>query len=80
MSYIKILAARLNRMRKDIVFWIGLIVYLFAFLFGSWPNTKKPDAHSDKKAYTIFLIGLSISFVAVTCALREKYKYEIIKI
>lgn len=74
MSYIKILAARLNRMRKDIVFWIGLIVYLIAFLFGSWPNTKKPDAPSDKKAFTIFLIGLSISFVAVTCALREKYK------
>lgn len=74
MNCIKILAARLNRMRKDIAFWIGMIVYLTAFLFGSWPNTKKPDVSSEKKAFTIFLIGLSIFFVAVTCALSEKYK------
>lgn len=74
MNCIKILAARFNRMRKDIVFWIGMIVYLTAFLFGSWPNTKKPEVSSEKKAFTLFLIGLSISFVAVTCALRKKYK------
>lgn len=74
MNCIKILAVRLNRMRKDIAFWIGMIVYMIAFLFGSWPNTKKPEVSSEKKAFTLFLIGLSISFVAVTCALREKYK------
>ena len=74
MNCIKILAVRLNRMRKDIAFWIGMIVYLTAFLFGSRSNTKKPDVSSEKKAFTIFLIGLSISFVAVTCALSEKYK------
>lgn len=74
MNCIKILAARLNRMRKDIAFWIGMIVYLTAFLFGSLPNTKKPDVSSEKKAFTIFLIGLSISFVAFTCAMSEKYK------
>ena len=74
MNCIKILAVRLNRMRKDLAFWIGMIVYLTAFLFGSWPNTKKPYVSSEKKAFTIFLIGLSISFVVVTCALSEKYK------